>query len=104
MTDLAIRYLEKDLEALQTTKCAQLFNSFFEDILRQLRKQFKQERQYFTNKQIRIIRWQRMDDYFSKVFIATSGEDAVLTYANQAVKMHVEEVIMKTSQMVKQPK
>ena len=55
------------------------------------------------SKQIRIIRWQRMDCYFSKVIVATSGEDAVLTYANQAVKMHVEEVIMSASQMVKKP-
>lgn len=100
MTELAVRYLEKDLEILQTTKCAQLFTSVFESILQQLRAQYKREQQYFAKKQVRIIRWQRMDTYFSKVSVTTQGEDAVFTYANQAVKMHVEEIIKDTYQSI----
>lgn len=96
MIELAIRYLEKDLEIIQTTKCTNIFIPFIERLLKMLRQQYHDEKQYFTGKQVRLIQWKRIDNYFSEVSVTTPGEDAVFTYANQAVKTHVEEMIMKT--------
>lgn len=96
MIELAIRYLEKDLPIIQTTKCVAVFLPFIERLLKTLRQQYKEEKQYFAHKQIQLIQWKRVDHYFSEVSVTTLGEDAVFTYANQAVKMHVEEIILNT--------
>ncbi len=101
MVELAIRYLEKDVEIIETTKCINLFIPFIEALLEQLRTQYNREKQYFIQKQVGLIRWKRLDTYFSEVSVTTPGEDAVFTYANQAVKMHVEELIMQTYQSLR---
>lgn len=94
MLELAIRYLKLDLEILMKTKCANIFISFTESLIEKLTKQYIKERRYFQQKQIQLIGWKKIDLYFSQVSITTAGEDAVFKYANQAVKMNVEELLM----------
>ena len=93
MLELAIRYVRMDLDAFGTMKCANVFVPFMENFLQHLIEQCQQEKQYFAQKQIRLIKWEKLDAYFSQVTIATAGEDAVFKYANQAVKTHVEEIL-----------
>ncbi len=93
MLELAIRYLKIDLETMNTMKCANAFVPFAEKLLHQLLQQYLQEQRYFSNKQIRLVKWEKLDPYFSQVSVTTAGEDAVFKYANQAVKTHVEEIL-----------
>lgn len=93
MLELAIRYLKMDLDIFRTTKCSNVFVPFAENLLKDLLKQYDDEKRYFSSKQIRSLKWEKADDYFSQVTVATAGEDAVFKYANQAVKTHVEDLL-----------
>lgn len=93
MLELAIRYLKIDLETIRTMKCANALVPFTEKLLQQLGKQYHSEQHYFGTKKIRLIKWERLDHYFSRVSVTTAGGDATFKYANQAVKTHVEEIL-----------
>lgn len=95
MLELTIRYLKIDLETMGTMKCANAFVPFTENLLQQLLKRYVHEKNYFSSKQIRLIKWERIDHYFSQVSVTTAGEDAVFKYANQAVKTQVEDILKK---------
>ena len=41
-----------------------------------------------------MVRWRKVDIYFSEMLIATASEDIILRYANQAIKTEVEELLM----------
>jgi len=43
---------------------------------------------------IRLVRWEKKDEYFSDLTVATAGEDLVLTYANMALKTQVEKLLI----------
>lgn len=93
MLELTIRYVKSDLAIIQTTKCTTFFTPVIEKLLNRLIQQHQREQRYFAKHQVKIIRWKRIDMYFSEVSVTTPGEDAVFTYANQAVKTHVEELL-----------
>ncbi|GED66247.1 hypothetical protein LFU01_46990 [Lysinibacillus fusiformis] len=44
---------------------------------------------------IRLVRIEKIDEYFSDVQIATAGNDVVLRYANMALKTQVEKTSRK---------
>lgn len=94
MLELAIRYLKLDLALLMKTKCANVYISFTEALIKKLMQRYLSEKRYFAQKQIQLIGWKKIDLYFSQVAVTTAGEDAVFKYANQAVKMNVEELLM----------
>ncbi|MFJ7914278.1 MULTISPECIES: aconitate hydratase [unclassified Lysinibacillus] len=43
---------------------------------------------------IRIVKWVKVDEYFSDLIIATAGEDQVFTYANMVLKTQVEKLLI----------
>lgn len=95
MLMLAVQYLKKDLATLQTLKYADIFVPFVEKKLPQLLKTYEAEKTYFAKKNIHFIKWQKIDVYFSRVYVTTAGEDAHFTYANQAVKTQVVEIVQR---------
>jgi len=40
------------------------------------------------------VKWEKIDEYFSDLTVATVGEDLVLTYANMALKTQVEKLLL----------
>lgn len=42
---------------------------------------------------IRLVKVEKIDEYFSDVHIATAGNDVVLRYANMALKTQVEKLL-----------
>lgn len=93
MLELAIRYLKMDVDIFRTAKCSNVFVPFAENLLKDLLKQYNYEKQYFSNKKIRPLKWEKAGNHFSQVTVATAGEDAIFKYANQAVKTHVEDIL-----------
>lgn len=46
------------------------------------------------------MRWTKIDQYFSDVVIATAGEDVVLRYAGNALKMEVEQLVIEKAALL----
>lgn len=43
---------------------------------------------------IAVVKWEKVDEYFSDVTITTAGEDEELRYAQHALKSEVEELLV----------
>jgi len=92
--ELAVRSLQHDYVQLETLKMHKLYTTWTELLLKHLYPAYTTQKRQLAQKQIRIVRWRKVDMYFSEVLIATAGEDIVLRYANQAIKTEVEELLM----------
>ncbi|MGN4127603.1 aconitate hydratase [Lysinibacillus sphaericus] len=93
LLDMAIRSLQQDYSSFENLKMAKVFIPFVDDLLKNLRTDFYNKKRLLGQKNIRVVKWVKIDEYFSEVTIATSGEDVVLKYAKQALKTKVEELI-----------
>lgn len=91
--ELAIRSLQRDFSQLENLKLQVIYRGFTEQLLKQLYPMYYSQKQTLANKRIRVIRWRKIDEYFSEVLIATDGENLVLQYANNAVKTEVEQFL-----------
>lgn len=91
--ELAIRSLQRDFSQLENLKLQVIYKSFTEQLLKQLYPMYYSQKQTLAKKRIRVIRWRKIDEYFSEVCIATAGENLTLQYANKAVKAEVEQFL-----------
>lgn len=98
--DLAIRSLQKDFAALETLKMKKFYLSIVEQLLKDLRHEYYNRKRVLSRKGIRIVRWVKLDEYFSDVIMATAGEDIALRYANQALKTEVEQLLIQKATSV----
>lgn len=94
--ELAIRTLQSDFAKLESLKLKSLYMTWTEQLLKDLYPMYYTQKQALANKHIRVVRWHKIDDYFSEVVVATSGEDLTLQYANNAVKIEVEQFLHAT--------
>lgn len=91
--DMAIRSLQQDYSSLEKLKMSKIYIHIVEDLLKDIRHDFYNKKRALAKKHIAVVKWVKIDEYFSDVIIKTAGEDEVLRYANQALKAQVEELI-----------
>lgn len=91
--DMAIRSLQQDYSSLEKLKMSKVYINIAEGLLKDLRNDFYNKRRFLAKKSIAVVKWIKIDEYFSDIVVKTAGEDVVLRYANQALKAHVEELI-----------
>lgn len=92
--DLAIRSLQQDYTKLEGLKMHGFYSRWTDLLMKCLNEAYIVQKRQLANKGIRIVRWVKIDAYFSDVTIATAGEDIVLRYANQALKTQVERLLI----------
>lgn len=98
--DLAIRSLQQDYKKLEGLKMYMLYSRWTDTLLKRLNEVYSVQKRQLASKQIRIVRWVKVDAYFSDVVVATAGEDVVLRYANQALKIQVEQMLIQKATSV----
>lgn len=91
--ELAIQTLQKDFDQLEQLKLKMLYMTWTERLLNILYPIYHSQKHALSEKHIRVIRWRKIDEYFSEVFIATSSEVITLQYKNQAIKVEVEQFL-----------
>ncbi|TKI70190.1 hypothetical protein FC756_08300 [Lysinibacillus mangiferihumi] len=57
-------------------------------------KECSSSKRLLAKDKIRVVKWEKIDEYFSDLTVATAGEDLVLTYANMALKTQVEKLLL----------
>ncbi|MGE7023415.1 hypothetical protein [Solibacillus cecembensis] len=92
--DLAIRSLQQDYSKLEGLKMHAFYSRWTDLLMKGLNEAYIVQKRQLANKGIRIVRWVKIDAHFSDVTIATAGEDIALRYANQVLKMEVEQLLI----------
>ncbi|MFJ6265568.1 aconitate hydratase [Lysinibacillus xylanilyticus] len=65
-----------------------------EKLLKDITQDYYNSKRLLAKDKIRIVKWEKIDEYFSDVHVATAGNDVVLRYANQAIKTQVEKLLL----------
>ena len=92
--DLAIQSLQNDYKTLEQLKMKAIYLPFVDQLLKSVRQDYCNLKRLLSKQKIRVVGWEQVDEYFSDVRIATAGEDEVLRYAKQALKMEVENLLI----------
>jgi len=93
LLELAVKSLQVDYLKVEQFKLKKVFIPFMDSILKDLRNECFDLKRQLGQQRIRIVGWTKVDEYFSDVKIATSGNDVDLRYANQALKSKVEKLL-----------
>ncbi|MFJ3388840.1 aconitate hydratase [Lysinibacillus sp. NPDC086135] len=93
--DMAIRSLHHDYPSLEKLKMSKVYLNIIDGLLKNLRNDFYNKKRMLAKKNIEIVKWVNVSEYFSDVIIKTGGEDEVLNYAKQALKSHTEDLIQR---------
>lgn len=93
--DMAIKSLQQDYSSLENLKMAKVYINIVEGLLKNIRNDFYNKKRVLAKKNIAVVKWVQIDEYFSDVTVKTGGEDEVLRYAKQALKTQVEELIIR---------
>jgi len=91
--DMAIKSLQQDYSSLEKLKMSKVYIGIVDGLLKGLRNDFYNKKRLLAKKNIDVVKWVKVDEYFSDVTVKTSGEDEVLRYAKQALKTQTEELI-----------
>jgi len=92
--DMAIKSLQHDYEKLKQLKMSKVYIELVDGLLKNLRNDFYNKKSLLGMKSISLVKWVKIDEYFSDIIFKTAGEDEVLRYANLALKTHVENFII----------
>ncbi len=96
LIDLALRSMQHDYPIFESSplKMHKVYFTMLDNLLKKLQQEHFTLKKILQDKQIRIIRWQRIDDYFSDLYITTTGNDEVIRYANHHLKQSVEDLLL----------
>lgn len=94
LLELAVKSLQIDYQKAEQFKMKIVFLPLMDTLLKELRKELFNLKRQLTQLRIRVVGWQRVDEYFSDVQVATAGNDVILRYANQALKTQVEKLLI----------
>lgn len=93
LLELAIKSLQIDYLKVEQFKMKVVFLNLMDALLKELRKEYFDLKRQLAQQKIRVVGWTTIDEYFSDVQVATTGDDVVLRYANMALKTKVEQLI-----------
>ncbi|MEC1179150.1 aconitate hydratase [Metasolibacillus meyeri] len=93
--ELAIRTLKYDFSLLPTFKMHRFYAHMLEQFVESLRIEYAICKKLLAKKGIRLAQFVKVDAYFCDVRLVTAGEELTIRYANQALKIAVEELLFK---------
>lgn len=90
LLELAVKSLQTDYQKTEQFKMKNVFLPMMDSLLKELRNEYFNFKRQLAQQRIRVIGLHRVDEYFSDLEIGTAGEDEILRYSNQALKIQVE--------------
>lgn len=94
LLDLAIQSLRRDYSMMEQLRMKAIYLPFMDNLLTSVRQDYLTLKRQLAQQKIYVIGWHRIDTYFSDVHLTTAGNEERLRYANQALKMQVEQLLM----------
>ena len=92
--ELAIQSLQRDYPVLETLKMNTVYLLIVDNLLKTITNDYYNLKRVLKKQKIAVVKWEKVDEYFSDVTITTAGEDEVLRYAQHTLKYDVEELLI----------
>lgn len=92
--DMAVQSLQRDFSVIENLKMSKVYLPILERLLKDITQEYYNSKRLLAKEKIRLVKLEKIDEYFSDVHIATPGNDVVLRYANMAIKTQVENLLI----------
>ncbi|MGE6603930.1 aconitate hydratase [Lysinibacillus fusiformis] len=92
--EMAIQSLQRDFSVIENLKLSKVYLPMLERLLKDITQDYYNSKRLLAKDKIRLVKVEKIDEYFSDVHIATAGNDVVLRYANMALKTQVEKLLI----------
>ena len=92
--EMAVQSLQRDFSVIENLKMSKVYLSIFDKLLKDITQDYYNSKRLLAKDKIRLVKVEKIDEYFSDVHIATAGNDVVLRYANMALKTQVEKLLI----------
>ncbi|GEM_PF-182933 len=92
--EMAVQSLQCDFLVIENLKMSKVYLPILEKLLKYISQYYYNSKRLLAKDKIRLIKVEKIDEYFSDVHIATAGNDVVLSYANMALKTQVEKLLI----------
>ncbi len=91
--EMAVQSLQRDFPVIENLKMSKVYLPILERLLNDISQDYYNSKRILAKDKIRLVKVEKIDEYFSDVHIATAGNDVVLRYANMALKTQVEKLL-----------
>ncbi|MEB7455147.1 aconitate hydratase [Lysinibacillus sphaericus] len=91
--EMAVQSLQRDFPVIENLKMGKVYLPILDKLLKDISHDYYDSKRLLAKDKIRLVKIEKIDEYFSDVHIATAGNDVVLRYANQAMKTQVEKLL-----------
>ena len=92
--EMAMQSLQRDFSVIENLKMSKVYLPILEKLLKDITQDYYDSKRLLAKDKIRLVKVEKIDEYFSDVHIATPGNDVVLRYANMALKTQVENLLI----------
>lgn len=92
--ELALESLQRDNLAIEKLKMSKVYLTIIEKLIKSIQTEYYNQKRLLAKQKIKVVKWEKIDEYFSDLTITTPGEDQVFRYANMAVKTQVEKLLL----------
>lgn len=92
--EMAVQSLQRDILVIENLKMGKVYLPILEQLLKDITHDYYDSKRLLAKDKIRLVKVEKIDEYFSDVHIATAGNDVVLRYANMALKTQVEKLLL----------
>ncbi|WP_193767084.1 aconitate hydratase [Lysinibacillus parviboronicapiens] len=82
--DMAVQSLQRDHKVIENLKMSKVYLPILDKLLDDISQECYNAKRLLAKDKIRVVKWEKKDEYFSDLVVATAVEDLVLTYANMA--------------------
>lgn len=91
---MAVQSLQRDFAVIENLKMSKVYMPILEQLLKAITNDYYNLKRLLAKDKIKIVRWEKVSEYFSDLTVTTIGNDEVMRYANQALKTQVEELLI----------
>ncbi|TQR26974.1 aconitate hydratase [Lysinibacillus sphaericus] len=91
---MAVQSLQRDYKVIENLKLSKVYLPILDKLLDDISQEYYNTKRLLAKDKIRVVKWEKKDEYFSDLIVATAGEDQVFTYANMALKTQVEKLFL----------
>ncbi len=91
--EMAVQSLQRDFPVIENLKMSKVYLTILEKLLKDISQDYYNSKRLLAKEKIRLVKWVKIDEYFTDIQVATAGNDVLLRYANQAIKTQVEKLL-----------
>ncbi|KAB0443454.1 MAG: aconitate hydratase [Lysinibacillus fusiformis] len=92
--EMAVQSLQCDFSVIESLKMSKVYLPILDKLLKDISQDYYNSKRLLAKEKIRLLKVEKIDEYFSDVHIATVGNDVILRYANMALKTRVEKLLI----------